>query len=357
MLYEGYMLYPYRPSAVKNRQRFNFGLLAPRARAESQGGGEAWSMRTECLVSGDESAAIDVRARFLQPITREVGEPSKDGGEAGERFEIDGARFRKAASLEVGGRVYQKWQEVLEREARLDRLIMKDVLSGARRLEFGFPASSEGEILRDESGRVAGGLLRSSRSIEGAIEVRAVSAGEGLFRVTVEIANTTPPEESRETESERALEESRETEREDALARSFVSTHTILVARDGEFVSLLDPPDSLRDAVAACVNAGTWPVLVGDEGERDVMLSSPIILYDYPQIAPESAGDLFDGTEIDEILTLRILTLTEEEKREMRGADERARLLLERTEALPAEGLMKLHGTVRSLRPLEGDEK
>jgi hypothetical protein len=29
VLYEGYMLYPYRPSSVKNRQRWNFGLSIP----------------------------------------------------------------------------------------------------------------------------------------------------------------------------------------------------------------------------------------------------------------------------------------------------------------------------------------
>ena len=83
------------------------------------------------------------------------------------------------------------------------------------------------------------------------------------------------------------------------------------------------------------------------------MLSSPIILYDYPQIAPESPGDLFDGAEIDEILTLRILTMTDEEKREMRKTDERARKMLERTESLPMEHLMKLHGTLRDLRALK----
>jgi hypothetical protein len=83
------------------------------------------------------------------------------------------------------------------------------------------------------------------------------------------------------------------------------------------------------------------------------MLSSPIILYDYPQIAPESPGDLFDGTEIDEILALRILTMTEEEKDEMRSTDDRARQMLERTESLPMEHLMKLHGTLRELRSLE----
>jgi len=79
-------------------------------------------------------------------------------------------------------------------------------------------------------------------------------------------------------------------------------------------------------------------------------LSSPIILYDYPQIAPESAGELFDSTEIDEILTLRILTLTDEEKREMRNLDDRGRRILERTETMPLEQLMKLHGAVRGLR-------
>jgi hypothetical protein len=80
------------------------------------------------------------------------------------------------------------------------------------------------------------------------------------------------------------------------------------------------------------------------------LLSSPIILYDYPQIAPESAGDLFDGTEIDEILSLRVLTLSEEEKREVRGGDERARAILDRTETLPPEAFAKMHGAIRGLR-------
>jgi hydrogenase maturation protease len=79
-----------------------------------------------------------------------------------------------------------------------------------------------------------------------------------------------------------------------------------------------------------------------------MMLSSPIILYDYPEIAPESAGDLFDGTEIDEILSLRIMTLSDEEKREVAASDEHARRLLERTESLAAEQLMSLHGVMRS---------
>jgi hydrogenase maturation protease len=133
-----------------------------------------------------------------------------------------------------------------------------------------------------------------------------------------------------------------------------VSTHTILSARGGEFISLLDPPESLREMAGSCRNIGTYPVLVGAEGERDTILSAPIILYDYPQIAPESAGDLFDGTEIDELLTLRILTLTDEEKREIRDGDEHARRILERTETMPVEQLLKLHGATRGLRRVGG---
>src|SRR6185369_9516919 len=103
--------------------------------------------------------------------------------------------------------------------------------------------------------------------------------------------------------------------------------------------------EELKTAAAACQNVGTWPVLVGDEEkqERDTVLSSPIILYDYPRVAPESRGDLFDNSEIDEILTLRIMTMSDEEKREMRNVDARARRLLERTETMPQEDLLAMH--------------
>jgi hydrogenase maturation protease len=139
------------------------------------------------------------------------------------------------------------------------------------------------------------------------------------------------------------------------LLWSFVSVHTILAVRGGEFISLLDPPEAVRGEAAACVNRGTYPVLVGEPGEHDVMLSSPIILYDYPQIAPESAGDFFDSTEMDEMLTLRVMTLTEGEKNEMRRTDPRVRDLLARTEATAREQLARTHGVVRSLRPIKDD--
>jgi hydrogenase maturation protease len=138
--------------------------------------------------------------------------------------------------------------------------------------------------------------------------------------------------------------------------RALASTHTILEVQDGEFVSLLDPPACWREAATACRNVGAWPVLVGDERQKDRMLAAPIILYDYPRVAPESPGDFYDGTEIDEMLTLRVLTLTDEEKRAMAGVDERASALLARTEALARGQLLGLHGALRSLRPTPGED-
>lgn len=204
------------------------------------------------------------------------------------------------------------------------------------------PILAELEPLRDPTGAVVGVIVREQQAIEGAVELVAERAGDRLFKIMVRVLNLTPLE----------LEDQKS--RDKALMRSFASTHTILGVRAGQFVSLLDPPEQWREIAAGCRNVGGWPVLVGEIGERDTMLASPIILYDYPQIAPESPGDLFDGTEIDEILTLRIMTMTEDEKREMAAVDECARVLLDRTEALAREQLMGLHGTMRSLRPLEG---
>ena len=162
------------------------------------------------------------------------------------------------------------------------------------------------------------------------------------------IVNTTPWTTPRDDGVERP--------RQTALRRAFVSTHTILRVQGGEFISLLEPPVEYQAAAESCANVKTWPVLVGDPGERHILLSSPIILYDDPQIAPETPGDLFETTEIDELLTLSILTLTDEEKREMRESDPRGREILERTEALTSEQLMKMHGAIRGLQPVRKEE-
>ena len=342
VLYEGYILYPYRPSAVKNQQRFNFGALCPQSYSSAQQSTEAWSMQTECLVTGGPRTAIEVKARFLHLLAREVGVLPAPLDGLHEGVEPD---YRVVESLEIGDRLFQTWQEAVERDVSAVNLNLNDLISEARRLTFAFPSSRAVEPLRDESGKIVAVIVRKQEAIEGMLEVTAARIRFDLFKLTVRILNRTE------------FEDATSRSRDEALMQSLVSTHTILGVQGGKFVSLLDPPADLREPVADCRNVGAWPVLVGEAGERDCLLSSPIILYDYPQIAPESPGDLFDSAEIDEILTLRILTLTEEEKRAMRGVDEHARQILERTERLPAEQLMKMHGAMRSLRSTQEDER
>jgi hypothetical protein len=139
-------------------------------------------------------------------------------------------------------------------------------------------------------------------------------------------------------------------DRDEASAVSLLGAHLLLQVADAAFVSLLEPPDELAGAAAACHHDRCWPVLVGTEGQTDIVLASPIILYDYPAIAPESAGALFDSTEIDEILTLRVLTLTDEEKAAARATDPAAAAIIDRCEQMSPEAMQQLHGVLRDPR-------
>jgi hypothetical protein len=340
VLHEGYMLYPYRPSAVKNRQRFNFGVVYPRAYSEAQSGTDAWTMQTECLVLGNEETQCVVRVRFLRMVARSIGKLLTPSNELTSATE---GNIEKVERLEVSGRIFQAWQEAVEETIEVTEFNLSALAAQPMQWPFRLSAKQEREAVRDERGWIVGIILRDKANIAGTIELTAERVAQGVSKLTTRILNDS------------RIEALGGVSRDEALARSLVSAHTILEVRDGEFVSLIDPPETYREFALACQNVGTWPVLVGDEGQRDTMLSSPIILYDYPQIAPESPGDLFDGAEIDEILSLRIMTMTEEEKREMRQSDERARQILERTEALPDEQWMKLHGALRGLRAVKRD--
>jgi hydrogenase maturation protease len=297
ILYEGYILYPYRSSALKNGQRWNFGVLYPPAYAAAQQGSDAAMMQCECLARGSN---LSVTVRFLHLVTRDT--------------------------LDVDGNVVRSWQEAIAREVEVRE-------TGMHRLvfqTFAFPAREDRESQ----------VVRRQESIDGAIELNTQPLRDGWFRVTVRISNAGAIE---SLNGDSAAWSAREA----VLRHSLVSTHAILCIPGGEFASLLDPPEALRELSAGCSNMGLWPVLAGDATPSDTMLASPIILYDHPQIAPESAGALFDGTEIDEILSLRILALTDDEKREMRETDSQAGQLLERTESLDAEQWMRMHGVMR----------
>ncbi len=326
VLYEGYILYPYRPSSVKNRQRWTFGGVYPRDYALIDPSSPS-HMQTEVLVSGDANTRLEIRVRFLHLVDRQVGAPAAGGAGAD-------ATFTNVQSLSIGPRTFHSWEEVIERDIRVPVQRLAE-LAEAVSIPFRFAGERTVEKLDGEDGKIMGLITRTSATVEARIDVSAVEISPGTYRLRIAIENLTPLAEGEDA-------------RASGQKKALVSTHTILGVEGGAFISLLDPPDALAAAAAACDNQGTWPVLAGAEGDSDTMLSSPIILYDYPEIAPESPGDLFDGTEIDEILTLRILAMTDAEKAEMIATDERGRALLERTEALTADDMARLHGTMRN---------
>lgn len=339
VLYEGYILYPYRPS-IKNRQRWTFGGLFPEAYCDGRTGSDSSSQQTECLIQGTPVTMFEAVIRFLHLTNRIAGElEPRTQCQPGEE-----PAFRPAECLRVGSRIIPSWQEAEEREVAVAAVALGELCIRTRRFSFEFPGRRWLEPVSGDNGDVAGVLVRVQQAIVGVVEVAAREVAAGLFRVTFRVTNRTP------------LEAPITVEREDALLHALASTHAIFGVEGGAYVSLLDPPESCREAAAQCRNLGTWPVLVGAAGHRDMMLSSPIILYDYPQIAPESHGDFFDGTEIDEMLTLRVLTMTDEEKRTMAGVDERACAILARVEGMARHEMLGLHGTIRTLRPVAGGD-
>ena len=332
VLYEGYILYPYRPSSRKNRrERFTFGRVYPESYSIAHQGAEPCLMQTECLVETRGSPALlQVTIRFLQPQAREVGVFDEPWGDRSVE-----PRWHAVPELRFGDEVFQTWHEAVERRVECPPFELNNAPSQERMRRFGYEAKKELEpVIRGDN--MAGLLLRHHPEIRGTVELAWQQLKERLFKLTVRVRNQTPY----------AVPDSNEGE---LLLRTMASTHTILQAQNAQFVSLMDPGECCRELAGSCKNLGTWPVLVGDEalGERDAMLSSPIILYDYPKVAPESPGPLFDGTEIDEILSLRILTMTDQEKMEMRQVDAQARRLLERTEALDQAEFWQLHGITR----------
>lgn len=297
VLYEGYLLYPYRPSR-KDRQRWNFGCVYPRSSGIREAGRDGWRLGAQCVVRGEGETRLAARVRFLRQET-----------------------------VTVPGVPEAAWEDATEQEFAAQATLGE--LAETLRRPFPLPSVRR----RDDPAPGAPGrmLLRESAPIEGALTMKAEAVGGRLWKLTVEITN--------ETTGAAA-------ERDAALPQTMLSTHALLTVENGAFVSSIDPPGDCAQAVADCRGGGLWPVLVGGEGSHDVMLCAPIILYDYPRVAPQSPGDYFDGTEIDEMLTLRVLTLSDEEKQALGAGNPRGVDLLRRAEQLTRQELSSLHGTM-----------
>ncbi|MGI8459655.1 MAG: hypothetical protein ACR2LI_16275 [Propionibacteriaceae bacterium] len=316
VLYEGYLLYPYRATSRKNQVRWQFGVLGPPG-AASQGYGEDASLRTQCLlaVGRADHAEVEVHLRLLQLQTRSV-ERATDGA------------FTPAAELWVDGACHFGWDEAVEQEVTVPAY----GLVGELTHPVSIPGGVENELIKAADGTVAGRLVRRRWPLHAEVRVETLTL-DPYLRLTVTVDNTS-----------RVVI----TDQDAALRCSLIGTHLLLQAHGARFVSVIDPPADAVAAAAECRQQRCWPVLAGPAGSDDVVLAAPIILYDHPEIAAESAGALFDGTEIDEILTLRVRSLTEDEKAEARATDPRAAEIIDRCDRLTEADLQQLHGVLRN---------
>ncbi|MFC0052666.1 hypothetical protein [Streptomyces actinomycinicus] len=339
VLYEGYLLYPYRRSSAKNRVRWQFGVLLPRNWVERDepvvpgisGSADSWYQQTECLLRvRDSGAVVRVRVRYLQMQHKQVEAADGSGG------------HRPVESLRTGdGATHLSFEEAVPRETELV-LPLADLLRGGRTTAVGAPAGTEYEPLPAGAGRT----VRRRRQVRAGTTVEAEPLAPELYRLRVRTENTA---EAPDPAAPRGA----------VLGQALLATHTLLAGDGVEFVSLIDPPAALAQHARGCRNAFTFPVLggapaqaaAGDGATGTMLLSAPIILPDHPQVAPESPGDLHDAAEIDEILTLRTMLLTDEEKAEARATDPRAAQILDRVDTMPQEVFARLHGTIRSLTP------
>jgi hypothetical protein len=308
VLYEGYLLYPYRATSSKNQSRWQFGVLGP-VGAAGAGFGEDPAMAAQFVIDGDSELSLVVR--FLQLQNRHA-----------ER-EVGKGRFERVDEFTSGSRTWVTWDEAVERELPFGPFAISD-LATTRTLPVEAPAGTDVEYVPD------GRLIRTRAAISGVVDVRA-DPDDGMYRVSLSVRNTGPAADGKDS----------------ATATSMLGTHVIAEVVGGEFVSLLDPPDAAVAAVGRCHQHRCFPVLAGKPGQRDLLLVSPIILYDHPEIAEQSEGALYDSTEIDEILTLRVMTMTDEEKAQARATDPLAARIIDRCDSMSPESLQQLHGVLR----------
>jgi hypothetical protein len=310
VLYEGYLLYPYRASSSKNQTRWQFGVLGPAGAADA-GIGEDDGISAQFLVEGADG--IMLVARFLQLQHRSA---ERDTGSR---------RYQPVDELTTPSGSWLSWDEAVEVELSFGPFDFAES-SGQWTLPITAPSGTDVEL-------VSGGrLVRTREDICAELTVSVEHEGN-LSRVTVTVRNTT--------------EADKHAGKDWAIARSLIGTHVIAEVLGGAFISLLEPPDHAAPAASRCRQHRCFPVLAGPTGENDLLLVSPIILYDHPEIAEQSEGALYDSTEIDEILTLRVMTMTDDEKAQARATDPLAAQIIDRCDAMSPEAMQRLHGVLR----------
>jgi hypothetical protein len=313
VLYEGYLLYPYRGTSSKNQSRWQFGVLGPPG-AAAAGLGEDDTLAAEFLVDGAQ--AITLLVRFLQ-LQHRTAEREFAHGE-----------FEPVAELTTPAGSWLTWDEAVECERSFGPIALD-----GRRWTLPVTAEEGTDVEIVEGGR----LVRRRREVRGELAVTSEPDGE-LRRVSVRVRNV----------GDGVGDGAGGAEGKDSvIARSMIGTHVIAEVIGGQFVSLLELPPEAAAAASRCAQHRCFPVLAGPPGSTDILLISPIILYDHPEVAEQSGAALYDCTEIDEILTLRVMTMTDEEKAQARATDPRAARIIDQCDAMSPEDMARLHGVLR----------
>jgi len=318
VLYEGYLLYPYRASSTKNQSRWQFGVLGPPG-AAAGGLGEDSGMAMECLVApAEQPGLVTLHLRFLHLQVREAQQRDASGDHV------------PVGSLAVAGGSVLSWDEAVEREITLPEQSLLEPLDTVVEV----PGGEDIEPITDGEGTPTGRIVRRRQPLTARVRTSSVRDGDFL-RLSVSVDNEHPGAPS---------------DKDVAIRTSLIGAHVILEVRAAGFVSLLEPPEEAIAAAGRCSQRRCWPVLAGPAGSSDVVLGAPIILYDYPEVAEQSQGALFDSTEIDEILSLRVMTMTDDEKAQARATDPRAAAIIDRCDDMSATDLQQLHGILRDPR-------
>ncbi len=314
VLYEGYLLYPYRATSDRNHARWQFGVVGPPGAADA-GFGEDHRLSAQFLVR--DATGLTLVVRFLHLQHRSVQRRTPGG----EHVTVD--------ELVTPSGTWLTWDEAVEAEYPFGPLpvIQSSCGGGGSPREWTMPIAADAAThsLDLDGGR----LVRTRCEVLGQLLARVDSDGP-LDRVSVTLANTGAAA----------------TGKQDAISRSMIGAH-VIAASDGTFESLLEPSPDTADAAGRCRQHRCFPVLAGPSDRRDLMLVSPIILYDHPEIAEQSRGALYDACEIDEILTLRVMTMTETEKAQARATDPLAARIIDQCDGMSPEEMLNLHGVLR----------
>ncbi len=333
LLYEGYSLYPYYRSAIKNQKPIPFGVIFPKDYNTYNEHSHS-HIQSQSIIHGNGELTVSINVRFLHLRQTELFKKNHNSEE-----------FNPAFELEVDGKTYQAGLPTIERNIQTDWLRLNDLTEEEKTIPFSFESYNEGEMIFNDEKEIVAQKITSISEINGVVKIMAEATGDGedSFRLTVIVTNTTP------------LENAVNRSRDEALLQSFLSTHIILQTPDGEFISHQDTPEQWQAAMAICNNVNTWPILI--DKNNTTLLSSPIILYDHPEINPASSGDMFDSTEIEEALLLHVNLLSDEEKKRIGGNDEKLRAMLNKVSSLTPEDLNVYHSMMKDDNPGEFDNK